>query len=252
MILTCPNCSKRFLLSAQALAPEGRKVKCSSCTEEWFQLPDPDELIEDIEKQMEDIPESVKPIPERSSVPVLQKDKPEKGKGAPMAFAAASVVFILILAGLIFVKDTVTKAWPPSAAIYQMIGMKITVPGEGLVFDRTQVSVVGGKVLIEGLIINLTQQTHAIPMIEASLKDEFGNVKALWNIEPPQHELEPESTLPFMAQYEGAIADVESLHLRFVLAEGAKAPDQLEEEPQAEQPPHEEAHEAPAHDAGHH
>lgn len=54
MILTCPKCESRFVIAAQALAPEGRKVKCSSCSEIWHQLPDPDELIEEIETGLEE------------------------------------------------------------------------------------------------------------------------------------------------------------------------------------------------------
>lgn len=40
MILTCPNCSSRFRVSQDDLGMKGRKVRCSSCHESWFQNPE--------------------------------------------------------------------------------------------------------------------------------------------------------------------------------------------------------------------
>ncbi|MEM7679870.1 MAG: zinc-ribbon domain-containing protein [Pseudomonadota bacterium] len=46
MILNCPKCASRFLLSAQVLGETGKKVKCTSCGNIWFQEPDEDALAE--------------------------------------------------------------------------------------------------------------------------------------------------------------------------------------------------------------
>lgn len=223
MILTCPNCSKRFLLSAQLLAPEGRRVKCSNCAEEWFQLPDPDELIEDLEEHIEDIPESVKPLAEDDDMPLPairphdEDEEEERGKGAPFAYAAAAGVFVVLLAVFVFMKDPIFKMWPASAALYQMMGMSLSVPGEGLVFDRVSVSHSDGKTIVEGFIINLTQTDQDVPFIEATLKDQFGGVLKTWMIEPPEKMLTPESTLPFKAMVDSDVENPESVGLRFIL-----------------------------------
>lgn len=39
MILTCPHCETQFTIDAALLKPKGRKVKCSSCEEVWFEKP---------------------------------------------------------------------------------------------------------------------------------------------------------------------------------------------------------------------
>lgn len=262
MILTCPSCSKRFVLPAKLLAPEGRTVKCSACEEEWFQLPDPDELLEDLEHEIEetqdespetdetpseaqedaaedvnegddglpdsildeDIPDAVKPIPETKSVPALQNEGAASKKASVIAYVAAAAIFLLISGALVFLKAPIVKSWPPSAALYEMAGMAVSVPGEGLVFDRVQISASRDVLNVEGLIINLKNEAQAIPMIEANLINTNGEMTGHWYIQPPAGMLNPEMTLPFKAQYQGDIQGIETVKLRFVLSTSPKAP----------------------------
>ena len=222
MILTCPNCTTRFLLSAQVLAPEGRRVKCSACGEEWFQLPDPDELVDNEQHEIEDIPEAVKPVPEGSSVPALPEDVPPQEKPSKIAtatgYAGAFAVFLIGLCFLVAVKPTLLKAWPTSAAIYELIGMEVKAPGEGLVFDKVKAHLTDDDtIVIEGSIINLTAEEQFLPSVEASIRDEGGETIKKTVIHPPYDSMKPESTLPFRSVYKGKTRNADHVQIRFVL-----------------------------------
>ncbi len=47
MILTCPNCATQYDVAEGAIPPQGRKVRCASCGESWFQEGSEGPAIED-------------------------------------------------------------------------------------------------------------------------------------------------------------------------------------------------------------
>ena len=47
MILTCPNCSTQYAVGDGAIPPQGRKVRCASCGESWFQDAGQEEAAEE-------------------------------------------------------------------------------------------------------------------------------------------------------------------------------------------------------------
>lgn len=220
MILTCPNCTTRFILSATVLAPEGRNVKCSNCEEIWHELPDPDELG-DVEQPV-DIPESVKPVPEGSSVPVLHDEVADKEYSKmPMSYAAAACVFIFTFTLFLLLHQPIAGIWPSTHYVYGVFGMEPRVPGEGLVFDKLK-AVAGsdhGKegLSIEGNIINLAAGTKKVPMIKASLRKQGGEISDQWFIEPPEKKIAAEKTIAFHAQKEGETGQASEVSLQFVL-----------------------------------
>jgi len=58
MILTCPNCGTQYVVKDGAIPPQGRQVRCASCTHSWHQEPEepaPLELSEDAEADEADI-----------------------------------------------------------------------------------------------------------------------------------------------------------------------------------------------------
>lgn len=241
-------------------------MKCSSCKETWHQLPDPDELLAEIEMQesgemprIDDIPDAVKPIPEGSSVPALHRDSDEepedtKGKYAPILLGL--VLAIVLAMPLILFKTTIMSSWPESIAFYNALGMAGDVPGEGVVFDQMRGDIKDDTFILTGQVINLTSHSASLPLIEVSLKDSKGNVASTHYIRMPKAKLNAEEILPIKAEYK--ITPDHAIHdamIRFVLkahhSKTASADGDNTQSPHADDhaPPHGDAKSAksPAH-----
>jgi predicted Zn finger-like uncharacterized protein len=278
MILTCPECESRFTLSAEILAPEGKRVKCSSCGETWFQLPDPDELIEELESAQidepafvdepeedvqEDIPEAVKPVLSESldRVVEVEDDSPRRRRrrtNKTAVFFSGLLMFCVLASPLIAFKDMITKAWPESLAFYKVLGMGGPFPGEGVVFDQMHADFKGSHFVLTGQIINLTSHGSALPLIEVSLKNEHNKEIERHYIRMPKDILNAEEILPIRAEYEVKHPEqVKDVSVRFVLkpkgvAKIASKVDGSNQSPHADAKGHQndgaKASKSPAHD----
>lgn len=220
MILTCPNCTTRFLLSAFVLAPDGRKVKCTNCSETWFQLPDPEELNAAPEEKPQDIPESVKPIPRGSSVPAVRDDE-DRGKISAGKIAIAAAVSLILLGGIfIAMKDIIMAAVPTTLPIYKTLGVVSTLPGEGLVFDRLQAVTSENSetpmIFLSGSVINLSPLDVSVPNMLAELRGKDGQTIKAVLIKPPLDKIPAEDIMPFEAAFEddGLASEI---YVRFTL-----------------------------------
>ena len=73
MIITCPNCSMRYLVATSAIGDEGRDVRCANCNHQWFQEPKQAEspLQEEGVEQVEEASSASAPVlPDASERPV--------------------------------------------------------------------------------------------------------------------------------------------------------------------------------------
>ena len=232
MILTCPQCSSRYLLSAHALAPEGRKVKCSACGEVWHQQPDRDELkpmsppgeaggqpfsgsfkdnLERIEIEFRDIPESVKPLRDPATPPALASAHRLQQKPRLAGYAASVVVMAGLALFMASARQTIVDRWLPAAAIFNAVGLSVAIPGEGIMFDTLSVTAQSPsgsasqaqeknkaeELLIEGRLINVSSRAQMIPHLLADLRDADGLVIARVPIESSQSLIETGQALDF-------------------------------------------------------
>jgi len=217
MILTCPQCGSRYKLSAEQLGESGRTVKCHSCAETWFQMPDPAELAgvqdevaalqemhkaESVSEQKpddseDDFPKALKRIDTRDD----DELKFKRSRGKMIGYVSALAVFLIILLALIVSKSAMLSAWPSSAAIYKVLGMEVELPGKGLVFDRVQAGVShtdgGYEVVVSGQLINLTGDTMNIPAIEVQASTSEGEFLGSWVFMMDEHEIKGEGILSF-------------------------------------------------------
>lgn len=222
MILTCPECESRFLVPSEALLPDGRKVRCSSCAHTWFQEPDQEE-IEDIEENpVEEIPEAIKPIPKGSSVPVVTEEK--NPKATIISYAAAVGAFFIVLGILLAAQTPVMRATSGMTGFYALFGTSPNIPGEGLVFDKVQAKMEAGKeIKLKGHIINLTSKDVPLPMIRASLKDDYDKIVEEWIIDIGQTTLNAEGDISFESSYNPNDKEAQQIEVAFTMSTKASS-----------------------------
>lgn len=250
MILTCPQCTAKYRLTATQLAPEGHRVRCSECNEVWFQLPDPDELPhegrsfeehlrDDIEIDFQEIPESVKPIRERDPLApggvVLPKapDQPRKSNfmhTSVAGYIAAIVLFLGVFAGLTIMRNGIVADWLPSALFYETVGLDVPLPGDGLTFAdvtaRAAPSEGGDGEFIEvsGRILNSTGEDVTLLPVEATLRDREGKAVETFVIDIPEKTVPARNAISFAVSRQSG-KKPEDVRIAFILKTAEEAGD---------------------------
>ena len=123
MIITCPNCNKKFKIDNSLMPDEGRDLQCGSCNHIWFyiikeknndNLKLNEEIIskdfkikEDKEKPQEKIlPETSNEIEAKISEKQENTSKSKTSKKKGSKFFSYLIVFIISLLALIILLDT--------------------------------------------------------------------------------------------------------------------------------------------------
>ncbi len=240
MILTCPNCATRYSTTAAAIGPNGRTVRCSNCETTWFVTAEPDILDlrqqEKEEQKIIDAPaESFEPQDEVQhqfggvSQPALgahvhirdMADQRRRNRSL-MGVSFVWFVTIAILAAFAFYafnnRQSIVEKYPGMATIYKMFG--VDVNEIGLEFDDATIRrlpIDGVETLvINGHIINITDESRPIPMLELSIKNKASEELASWVIEPPQAELDAGARIPYSSEYQNPPIDGEVVTYRFL------------------------------------
>lgn len=254
MILVCPKCSTRYLLSSAAIGPEGREVRCAKCAHEWFQEPDPDladylpsddnyddnqhdsdneeGLWEDEDGQEDagdhrrgdEIPESVKPKHENANLPAFAADviRQKPGLQAQITGYAAALLLCVIALSLFFgFRAKIVTLWPAAEAVYDLAGFPTHLQGENLVMESLSATILKNDdgqdvLLLKGRVINLTNKAVNVPQMRATLRSTNGDDGDSWLIDAPVDEVESGASFAFTSDYPNVPRGVGSVNLTFV------------------------------------
>lgn len=158
MILSCPACATRFMLEEALLPSTGRKLRCAHCRHVWHQSPDTGDTLSAGAS-------SAKPAPAAETPPIalvmgrsgnsIREDSgtiggnelpripangsearsgsgdgnPSRGGGSSaIGYFLGIVVIIILLIGLVLLREEIVGLLPQLAGFYDLIGLSVAPP----------------------------------------------------------------------------------------------------------------------------
>jgi predicted Zn finger-like uncharacterized protein len=248
MILTCPDCTTRFLIKDEAIGDNGRTVRCSQCAATWFVTAEPDVLsLQDIEssdhpsthmKELTkpesvaapdqiDMPEAGAPVHETGSeiAPhTMIRERVERKKMRRRIFGVGliwgitlMILFSFVMIALLF-RSQIVGTFPGAAPIYKVFGIQATASGLEIYDVETRYGDIEGTpvLFVNGKIKNYDIRTRDLALVNLSFKNASGEVLASWVVQPEQSRLEAGKTLNFESQYPNPPVDAVKLSPAFV------------------------------------
>lgn len=215
MRVTCPECGSKFKVPDKALGTTGRKLRCGKCSHEWFQEPEaaagpaPKPRVPAKPKAKAQPPPAAEVAPEpapaedfAAGLRVERDDAFEppplggvsrfrgpRHAGAPrrrppVALLVLAAAAVAIPAILFAARESLVAAWPASALLYDTLGLRVPVPGEGLVLQNIYVQRrQEGSVqllVVAGEIRNPGERPRSLPGLRGTVLDEKGGVLQSW------------------------------------------------------------------------
>jgi predicted Zn finger-like uncharacterized protein len=165
----------------------------------------------------------------RRSVPILARLR-DKGRGIlalpllPMIIA----VEVLAIGAIVWWRNDVVRAMPPSAGLFRLVGLPINLRGLDFADLRaTREENDGVAVLvIEGRIENVTGAAISVPRLRFALRDGAQGELMSWTAPPERGRLDAGQALPFRSRLAAPPADGSDILVRFLkradLSDGAR------------------------------
>ena len=131
MRIVCPSCSATYEVRDSLLVP-GRAVRCARCGEQWAAVPaapapaslsEPEPDAEDALDSPQGPPAAAAPLTAMERLARESPSLPRRPKGLAAAWAASLVVLLLLGWGFVAWRGDVMQAWPPSARLYDLLGL---------------------------------------------------------------------------------------------------------------------------------
>lgn len=223
MIITCPACDAQYLLPDDAVGPNGRRVKCTTCAHVWTSYPDAFEEIQDTVFE----PDFVDPFMARRermgdpAKPVATITQAAYIAPAPMrdmVLKTAGVTLLLLaltFGSLLAIRHAVVGGWPAAALLYETVGFPAPAPGANLQFKDVIVASNEGILDVSGKLTNASSSNEFLPVLRIQMNG--GNqVLKNWDINLYNKTLPPGKEAGFKYSLKEAPADGESVTLFFV------------------------------------
>ncbi len=240
MIITCPTCATRYEAATDVFEPDGRKVRCTSCSHTWFQPPESSSLeassngfapaIEDdfpsddfdgMQDNVGDIESEAARLASasRRATAGFAESKAERIRAARGWLALAACIAVFVGGGYFF-NVQVVRMFPAAAQVYAALGMEVNT--RGLAFHNLtygQDFENGVPVMaIKGEIVNVSGSEIVPPRVRFSLLNEADQEIYHWTMKVDKKPLAPDAAVPFSTRLASPPAAARNIQVRFAVA----------------------------------
>lgn len=217
MIITCPSCSKRYLVDDTAISTDGRDVQCIGCENRWFFKPQRDKS--DFNQVHLDLIG-------------LKSSAEETKKPLPWSLILTPVALTLLIAMLYTQRYWLVTNVPATSGVYEVFNISTTPPSEGLELKEIESYYDKGVIHIRGKIYNKTQAMHQVPPITMQVKGPC-TVAPWWSsvwskisggngtcvverwLYTPAHRIFPKETMTFETKAPTPVAHAQAVTAKF-------------------------------------
>lgn len=180
MILTCPECSTRYVVDPAAIGASGRTVRCSRCEHSWAEPP-PEDLAPSPPPRLPPM-ESVEPIhrrrPRGTNLPALPSEPPSRAPA--ILWGLICVVLLGSIGATIWYRDLIMSRVPETEMVFSLVGLGPEAPGAGLQLQVSQpvYKTLNEKrvVTIKGVVVNISEKARIVPQLVVKVYDKDRNV----------------------------------------------------------------------------
>lgn len=161
MIVTCAECSKRYMLDDVLVPKDGRQVRCVSCQHIWWQMPAMSSVANtsaflDLSQGEETIEPSF-----------------SQNRFRSVGLVLCLALFFSFVSCLVFGRNMIVGFCPASERAYALFGLPISLPGAGLmVSNMTSISLQEGAsemVVVAGDVTNTSDRVRELSPLKIKI-----------------------------------------------------------------------------------
>lgn len=131
---------------------------------------------------------------------------------ARLAWIALIVVVGGVFGGMLGFQQSISKAWPPSQKLYDLIGMTPEPAQKRLGVRSVRYTYPDKETLrIDGELVNLSKVPYDVPDLRILFLDAAGAVVKRWTFPPPERRMLPDEVVKFVTEVRNPPADAKRI-----------------------------------------
>ena len=255
MILSCPSCSARFNVEAEALGTKGRMVKCAKCAHKWYAMPEGVVTPVPMPSQhpaTESVPQTSQPEPKNIPLPPtppdnLTDDIPDKDnnrlkillhqdgnqrmvkkRSTLKWWITLAAIIVVLSSASVILRKSIVALYPSANDLFMMIKLPVDTLGDGLVIHTPETGLrLDGKdrvLTIKGQIENTTGRIVDVPYLQATLRDKSGHEIQIWTFLADEPHVPRGERVNYETKIHNPAQGATGLDITFIRQDEVKAP----------------------------